>query len=136
MENPSRLNLEILLPYSVFAKKSGVSRVVAETTAGSMGILPHRMDCVAALVAGILVYEDDKDGEVCVAVDQGSLIKIGLDIKILVRNAIGGLKLDDLQNRVETEFLKLDENEKLARSSIEQMEAGFIRRLAEFHHAQ
>lgn len=133
MPASSHLNLEILIPYRVFAKKTSVSRMVVETTMGSMGLLPHRMDCVAALVPGILVFEDDLDGEVFVAVDQGSLIKIGFDIKISVRNAIGGLSLADLRGQVETQFLNLDEDQLLSRASIEKMESGFIRRLAEFH---
>lgn len=35
------------------------------------GLLPHRPDCVAALVPGILIYESDAEGEVYVAVDEG-----------------------------------------------------------------
>jgi len=133
---PEQLNLEILLPYRVFAKKTSITRVVAETTMGSMGILPHRMDCVAALVPGILVFENAQDGEVFLAVDQGSLVKVGFDIKISVRNAIGGLNLSDLHHKVETEFINLDENETLARASIERMESGFIHRLAELQNGR
>ena len=51
------MTLEILLPFKVFASKTGVSRIVAETADGSFGLLPHRLDCVAALAPGILVYE-------------------------------------------------------------------------------
>ena len=43
------MTLKILLPYQVFAHKSGVSRIVAETREGSFGLLPHRLDCVAPL---------------------------------------------------------------------------------------
>ena len=48
------MNLKILLPFQIFAEKTNVSRIVAETREGSFGILPHRLDCVAALVPGIL----------------------------------------------------------------------------------
>jgi ATP synthase, Delta/Epsilon chain, beta-sandwich domain len=41
-----------------------VTRIVAETHEGSLGLLPHRLDCVAALVPGILVYETEAEGEV------------------------------------------------------------------------
>jgi F-type H+-transporting ATPase subunit epsilon len=51
------MNLKVLLPFQVFAEKADVSRIVASTSAGSFGILPHRLDCVAALTPGILVYE-------------------------------------------------------------------------------
>jgi F-type H+-transporting ATPase subunit epsilon len=46
------MNLRILLPFGVFAEKANVLRVVADTTDGSYGLLPHRLDCVAALVPG------------------------------------------------------------------------------------
>ena len=65
------MNLKILLPFKVFAEKAGVSRIVAETHAGSFGLLPHRRDCVAALEPGILIYETEFDEEVFVAVDGG-----------------------------------------------------------------
>ena len=71
------MNLKILLPFQVFAEKTGVSRIVAETREGSFGLLPHRLDCVAALAPGILTYETDAEGEVYVAVDEGVLVKTG-----------------------------------------------------------
>ena len=46
------ISLKVLLPFQVFAEKTGVSRIVAETREGSFGLLPHRLDCVAALAPG------------------------------------------------------------------------------------
>ena len=60
------MNLKILLPFGIFAEKTDVSRIVAETREGSFGILPHRLDCVAALAPGILTYETKEDGTVYV----------------------------------------------------------------------
>jgi F-type H+-transporting ATPase subunit epsilon len=71
------MNLKILLPFQVFTEKAGVFRIVAEGRQGSFGILPHRLDCVAALAPGILTYETESDGEVYVAVDEGVLVKTG-----------------------------------------------------------
>ena len=65
-------------------------RIVAETPDGSFGLLPHRLDCVAALAPGILTYESRSKGEICVAVDEGVLIKTGPSVFISVRNAIPG----------------------------------------------
>ena len=45
---PILMNLKILLPFQVFADKTAVSRVVAESHDGSFGLLPHRLVCVAA----------------------------------------------------------------------------------------
>ena len=132
---PARMNLKILLPFKIFAEKSGVLRVVAETRAGSFGLLPRRLDCVAALAPGILVFETAAEGEVCVAVDEGVLVKTGADVLVSVRNAIAGTDLGKLREAVEKEFLNLDEQEKSVRSVMAKLESGFIRRFAGFHHA-
>ncbi len=134
MQQPTLMNLRVLLPFRIFAEKSSVSRIVAETRKGSFGLLPHRLDCVAALAPGILIYENEIEGEVYVAVDEGVLIKTGLDVLVSVRNAISGKELGRLREAVEQEFLNLDEREQNIRSVLAKMETGFIRRLAEFHH--
>ena len=131
---PARMNLKILLPFKIFAAKTGVLRIVAETREGSFGLLPHRLDCVAALAPGILMYETEAEGEVYIAVDEGVLIKTGSDVLVSVRNAIGGMDLRTLREAVEQEFLNLDEQEKNVRSVLAKLEGGFIRRFAVFHH--
>ena len=128
------MNLKILLPFRIFADKPGVSRIVAETGDGSFGLLPHRLDCVAALVPGILIYETESEGEFYVAVDEGVLVKTGLDVLVTVRNAIGGTDLGQLREAVEREFMNLSDREQGARTVMAKMESGFIRRLAEFPH--
>jgi F-type H+-transporting ATPase subunit epsilon len=130
----TRMNLKVLLPFQVFAEKTGVTRIVAETREGSFGLLPHRLDCVAALAPGILIYENEAEGEVYVAVDEGVLTKTGPDVLVSVRNAIAGTDLRQLREAVEREFLNLDKREQTVRSVLAKMESGFIRRLAEFHH--
>jgi len=130
----ARMNLKILLPYKVFAERSGVSRIVARSSEGSFGLLPHRLDCVAALVPGILVYETEAEGEVYMAVDEGVLVKSGQDVLVSVRNAIAGTDLSKLHAAVDQEFLNLNDQEKKVRSVLAKLESGFIRRFAEFHH--
>ena len=128
------MNLKILLPFRVFADKTGVTRIVAETSAGSFGLLPHRRDCVAALIPGILIYETEAGGEVYVAVDEGVMIKAGPNVHVSVRNAIAGTDLAKLREDVEREFLTLNKQEQGVRSVMAKMESGLIRRLAEFQH--
>jgi F-type H+-transporting ATPase subunit epsilon len=128
------MTLKILLPFQVFADRADVSRIVAETPGGSFGILPHRLDGVASLKPGILIYESEAEGEVCVAVDEGVLVKTGLSVLVSVRNAIGGADLGRLRASVEQEFLNLNEEEQTARSVMARMESGFIRRLAAYQH--
>ncbi len=128
------MNLKVLLPFEVFTDKTGVLRIVAETHEGSFGLLPRRLDCVAAIVPGILVFETEADGETCIAVDEGVLVKSGADVLVSVRNAVGGTDLGKLREAVEQQFLNLDEQEKSVRSILAKLESGLVRRLAEFHH--
>jgi F-type H+-transporting ATPase subunit epsilon len=128
------MNLRILLPFQIFADKSGVSRIVAETGAGSFGLLPRRLDCVAALTPGILIYETGADGEVFVAVDQGVLVKAGADVLVSARRAIAGTDLGQLRDSVAREFLALNEQEQSVRSVTAKLEAGFVRQFASFQH--
>ncbi len=128
------MNLKILLPFQIFAEKTGVSRIVAETRGGSIGLLPNRLDCVLALTPGILIYETGAQGEVYVAVDDGVLIKAGPDVLVSVRRALVGTDLGALRDSVEQEFTALDEHEQSVRSVMAKLEAGFLHRLAGFQH--
>jgi F-type H+-transporting ATPase subunit epsilon len=128
------MTLKVLLPFQIFAEKSGVLRVVAETREGSFGLRPHRLDCVAALAPGILTYETEADGEIFVAVDEGVLVKTGPDVIVSVRRALGGKDLGQLRGAVIREFLTLDEHERSVRMVMAKMETGFLRRFATFQH--
>lgn len=128
------MTLRVLLPFGVFAERPGVSRIVAETREGFFGLLPHRLDCVAALTPGILSYETGEEGEVFVAVDEGVLVKAGAEVLVTVRRAIGGADLGRLRAAVEREFLTLDEHDRAVRTVMARMETGFLRRFASFEH--
>lgn len=121
------MQLKILLPFGIFTEQVGVRRIVAETPQGFFGLLPNRLDCVGALVPGILTYETEAEGEVYVAVDHGILVKAGPEVLVSVRKAIGGMELGRLHEAVEQEFLQLDEREKDIRSVLVKLETGFIR---------
>lgn len=131
---PTLMRLEILLPSRVFANTSSVSRIVAETRAGSFGLLPHRLDCVAALAPGILVYETEEHGEAYVAIDEGVLVKTGMDVLVSVRRAQAGTDLGQLRAAVEKNFLTLNAREQSVRMAAAKLEAGFVQRLASYQH--
>jgi F-type H+-transporting ATPase subunit epsilon len=129
------MNFKVLLPFGIFADKTGVSRIVAETQEGSFGLLPHRLDCVAALAPGILTYETPSDGEVFLAVDQGVLVKTGPDVLVSVRRALSGSDLGQLRKAVERQFLALDKREQDVRAVVAKMESNLVRRMARLHNA-
>jgi F-type H+-transporting ATPase subunit epsilon len=128
------MTLKVLLPFQIFAEKTDVTRIVAETPEGSFGLLPHRLDCVAALAPGILTYETAADGEVFMAVDEGVLVKAGDDVLVSVRRALLGQDLSQLREAVTKEFLALDEQEQSVRTVMSKLETGFLRRFATLHH--
>ena len=128
------MRLKILLPFKVFADKSDVLRIVAESRSGAFGLLPNRLDCAVALAPGILTYETKAEGEVYLAVDEGVLVKAGSEVLVSVRNAIGDMDLGELHKAIEREFLNLDEQEKSVRSVLAKLEGGFIRSFAALKH--
>jgi len=128
------IHLKVLVPFQVYVEKKGVKRIVAPTLQGSFGLLPHRLDCAAALAPGILTYEAEGEGEVYLAVDQGVLVKTGMEVLISVRNAFGGTDLDKLHEAVKREFLNVDAQEKSVRSVLAKMESSFVRRFMELQH--
>lgn len=128
------MNLKILLPFRVYLEKAGVLRINVETATGSFGLLPQRLDCLATLVPGILMYETATEGETFIAVDEGVMVKTGSEVLVSVRRAMTGQDLAALRESVELEYATLDENERRAREVMAKLETGFLRRLATFQH--
>ena len=120
------MHLKILLPFKVFADINNVSNIVMETSKGLYGLLPQRLDCVAALVPGIFMYETKNDGAKYLAVDAGVMVKAGKEVLVSVRNAIGGVDLGKLSDLIKNEFKKQDEAESSMRSVSLKLESGFI----------
>lgn len=129
-----KILLKVLLPYQILIEDSAVTRVVVETPDGAYGILPNRLDCVATLTQGIMVYETDETGEIYVALDEGILVKTGNQITVSVRNAFSSPDLGQLEMMVEKEFKNLNEREKTVKMVISKLESDFMRRYVEIRH--
>lgn len=127
------MSLKVLLPYGVFMVQAGVARIVAETRQGSLGLLPRRLDCIAALAPGILVYQCAAQSEGYLAVDEGVLVKAGPEVLVSVRNAVAGEDLAQLRAAVMGDFLRLDAAEQRLRAELHRIETGFISRVAALH---
>ncbi len=128
------MNLKVLLPFQIFAEREEVERIIAETPQGSFGILPHRLDCVAALVPGILTYQTRTNKEAYIAIDEGILVKAGPEVLVSVRNAMLGDDLARLREQVDRQFLELNQREKNTRSVLAGLEMRLVRHLLEFQH--
>ncbi len=127
------MNLKILLPFKIFMELTNIVRVVLDTTNGSYGFLPQRLDCVAALVPGILTYENCHGEIFYVAIDEGVLIKTEKNIQVSVRNAIAGADLGKLHESIEKEFKNLDERERSVRTAVAKLEIEFIQNIQKLH---
>ncbi len=128
------MRLKVLLPFRVFVDVTDVSRIVAETPEGSFGLLEHRLDCVAALAPGILIYEAAGHDEICLAVDQGVLVKTGTDVRVSVRRALRGNDLGQLHDAVTQQFEKQDARDRDLRAAMARLESGFMHRFAGFEN--
>jgi F-type H+-transporting ATPase subunit epsilon len=126
------MTLKILLPFLVFSETQHVKSIVVETSVGSYGLLPHRLDCVAALVPGILTYTTDS-GTHYLAVDEGLMVKAGTQVLVSVRNAIGGADLGKLHESVEKDFKQLDETQRNVRTVTARLESSLIYGIEKFH---
>lgn len=114
------------MPSRIFLEQEDVVKIVAESTRGSFGILPNRLDCIAYLVPGIFLYELAGKDEFYIAVDCGILVKDGDRVSVSVRNAIGDVPLADLPSVVEEQLKSLDEQEMALRNSISLLQSSMI----------
>ena len=121
------MRLRIRLPSRIFLDES-VKKVTAEAENGEFCLLPNHVDFVTALASGILSYEDENEKDFYVAVDEGTLVKIGSDVWVSTRNAVRNVPLGKLEQTVAETFSVLNEQEKKARAVISKIEAGIIRR--------
>lgn len=124
------MDVNILLPYQVFATLGDVTNLVIETPSGSHGILPQRLDCISPLVPGILTYQQGAQQSQFIAIDQGIMVKTGAQVMISVRRAIQGSSLQKLQQAVKQEFLALDQEQQALRTVLAKLESGFLKQFS------
>ncbi|HEA14921.1 MAG TPA: F0F1 ATP synthase subunit epsilon [Pseudoalteromonas prydzensis] len=126
------MHLKLLLPSQIFIDKTDISNIIVETSSGSYGLLPHRLDCVAVLTPGILTFSTIAEGEIFVAVDEGVLVKTGLDVLVSVRNALVDSDLTKLRAAVEQDFLAINEQALQVRAVMAKLESGFLHKFVSF----
>ncbi|HSR53056.1 MAG TPA: F0F1 ATP synthase subunit epsilon [Acidobacteriota bacterium] len=120
------MRLKLLLPSQVVVDQK-VAKVVAEGEHGSFCLLPRHVDFLAALVPGLLAFEDEEGREQFAAVDEGVLVKRGDEVLVSTRQATRGADLEELRQTVRQEFVSLSEREKAAQAATAKLEASFLR---------
>lgn len=126
------MQLKVVLPTKVFLELDAVCRIVVETSAGAYGLLPQRLDCVSAVVPGILTYETAGGDEVFVAHDEGVLVKYGSQVLMSTRRAFSGSDLNLMHRQLREQILDQGEDELAQQQLQTRLESGFLRRFAEF----
>ncbi|MBU0959980.1 MAG: F0F1 ATP synthase subunit epsilon [Proteobacteria bacterium] len=126
------MDLKIYLPTGIFIEKK-VAKVKGESPVGGFCLLPRHIDYVTALVSGIFSYTDLAGKEFFLALDNGILVKKGQEVMVAARRAVAG-ELGMLNREVEKMLEVRKEKEKLNRTTVAKLEAGFLRRFMEFSH--
>lgn len=124
------MKFKVLLPSEVFLEQE-VSKIVAEAVNGSFCLMPRHVDFVAYLVPGLMSIEDEQGAETFLALDEGVLVKRGLDVLVSTRNAVHVPDLGALKQIVEEQFKAMDDKEKAARTAAARLEADLVRRFME-----
>lgn len=123
------MHLKVLLPTLVLVDET-VSKVIAEAENGSFCLLPRHVDFVTALAPGILSYWTPA-GESFLAVDEGTLVKVGRQVLVSTRNAVAHHSLEALRTTIADEFHSLDEHERQTRTALGRLEAAALQRFLE-----
>lgn len=119
------MRLQLCAPTRVVLDEE-VAKVVVEATAGSFCMLPRHADLVATLVPGLLSYVVDGD-ETFVAVDGGTVVKCGDEVRVSTPQAVTGPQLEHVHAAVREDFRERDERELGARAALARLEADVLR---------
>jgi F-type H+-transporting ATPase subunit epsilon len=124
------MKLKVWLPTEVLLEEE-VTRIKAEAENGWFGLLPKHIDCVTALVPGVMTFEPCGKPEEYLAIDRGILVKCGQAVSVSTRNAIRGTDLAQLTKDAERQFLERAGRERAARALEAKLEADLVRGLLE-----
>jgi F-type H+-transporting ATPase subunit epsilon len=119
-----------LLPTKILIDDE-VVKIIAEAENGSFCLLPRHVDFVAALVPGILSFTNMDAKEEFLALDEGILVKRGLEVLVSTRSAVLGPDLGKLRQMIRKQYQELDEHEKIVQAAMARLEADLVRRFIE-----
>ena len=111
--------------------EGAVTRVFAVAEDGAFGMLPNHVDFVTALVPSVLILTDAKGIERFFGIDEGVLVKRGHAVEVAIRRGVQGEDLETLNDTVQSSFVDMDEQERVARSALSRLEAGIVRRFGD-----
>ena len=104
-----------------------INKVTFETATGYYTLLPHHVDFVASLTAGITAYVPENETEKYAACHQGIVVKKGDVVTISVQGAVLGPTLSELQDLIKKEFKQNEEKRKELNTAMARLELGIMR---------
>ena len=130
MTMAAEMQVNLRLPTRVLYQGSA-RKLFAVAENGAFGMLPNHIDFVTSLVPSVLILTLEDGSEQIFGIDEGILVKKGHQVDIAIRRGVRGEDLDSLQDSVRSNFIEVDEDERVARSALSRLEAGMVRRFAD-----
>ena len=122
------LSLKVRTPNGLLLD-ADVERVIAEDLDGWFGIAPGRVDLVAALPPGLLIYRDE-EGEGFVALEGGLLDLRGGECRVMARNALLARDLAQVAARVDELVQSREDRRRSAAGVLNELVREAMNRLA------
>ena len=124
------MRLEIFVPSRTHVFYD-VDLVDVETEDGRLALLPRHIDCVAALVAGLVRYRDGDREEHYLGTDGGTLVKIGDRVLISTPRAVVGRRLGSIHGELEERRREREERAREAQKALARLEVQLARSIFE-----
>ncbi|MFW5743368.1 MAG: hypothetical protein ACOC2D_08825 [Spirochaetota bacterium] len=105
--------------------------VDVESDVGRLTLLPHHVDCAAALHAGLVRIRDAGGREHYVGTDGGTLVKIGEEVLISTPRAVVGRALGQIHEELAQRRRRRNQREKEAQKALARLEVELARSVFE-----
>lgn len=124
------IDLKIMLPTRILVEEPAW-KITAEANFGSFCLLPRHVDYLVMLAPGLFQYESEDGFENYLAVNGGTLVKKGFEVRVATQQAVRADDLGELRERVASDFRTLTERERKARTAMESLQANFVQKMFE-----
>lgn len=113
-----------------------VTAVALQGAAGAFTVLPRHIDTVAVLVPGLVTFWTADGGEQIVAVDGGTVVKVGDDVLVSTPTAVHTRGLDAVGETVARTLLAREAHEEAARQALGRLQTDVVERMVELEEAE
>ncbi len=105
--------------------------VDVESDIGRLTLLPHHVDCAAALRAGLVRIRDDRGEDHYLGIDGGTLVKTGEEVLISTPRAVVGRALGQIHEELAERRRRRIQREKEAQKALARLEVELARSVFE-----